>query len=71
MNPTVVKNIKTLFHALTVASLALSQIAPVLPKGWGVYIAIASGSISFVLNLITRAYPSLIADATESAPASA
>lgn len=57
MSPKTVKNIKTLFHALTVVSLTLSQLSGVIPSKWAVYAAIITSAISMALNILTRNFP--------------
>lgn len=51
------KNAKTAFHALTVASAALATFGSVVPAKYAIYVVLVSSGISGLLNIITRLYP--------------
>lgn len=60
MGPKTIRNIKTLFHALTVASSALAALGAFVPPKYAVLFALLTSAISGALNLLTRLYPDLV-----------
>lgn len=60
-NPKVLKVVKSVFHALTIASAALAKLPnELLPKKIAVTAAFAFAVISGLLNLLTTFYPELL-----------
>jgi hypothetical protein len=78
LSPRIVRNIKTLFHALTVAAAAIASLGigsaggfgGMIPERYAIYVMLGSSVISGLLNLLTRNFPWLATPDTSDDPPS-
>lgn len=78
LSPRMVRNIKTLFHALTAVMTAIAALGimpggsgglgAMVPERYAIYIALLSSVVSGLLNLMTRAWPWLATETTADDP---